>query len=64
VESGDGTTQRPGWMYQRLVNLGNAGTIKDIGTWSMTFRKRTGLNVNYSINAVGKLLRMIADSSI
>lgn len=62
TEQGGGTTQTPGWMIQRLTNLGKAGKIGQIDAWSKTFRDRTGVNVNYSVNAVGKLLRLVADA--
>ena len=48
-------------MIQRLTNLGHAGTIGQIDAWSKTFRDRTGVNVNYSVNAVGKLLTLLGN---
>jgi hypothetical protein len=58
VETGGLTMQRPGWMYDRLMVLGMAHA-HDIGAWTPAFRNRAGRNVNYSINAVGKLLRLL-----
>ena len=63
ARSGGGTTQNPGWMIQRLANLGKAGKIGQIDQWSETFRNRTGQNVNVSVNAVGKVLTLLAQSN-
>ena len=63
TEQGGRTTQNPGWMIQRLTNLGQAGKIGKIDQWSPTFRNRTGQNVNVSVNAVGKLLTLLAQSN-
>jgi hypothetical protein len=63
TEEGGGTTQNPGWMIQRLTNLGKAGMIGTIDQWTPTFRNRTGQNVNVSVNAVGKLLTLLAQAN-
>jgi len=58
-EKGSGRTQNPGWMIARLTNMGRAGQIGKIDRWTPAFRDRTGVNVNYSVNAVGKLLGLM-----
>jgi hypothetical protein len=58
VETGGGTMQRPAWMYDRLMALA-MWHAADLSKWTPAFRNRTGRNVNYSINAVGKLLRIL-----
>jgi hypothetical protein len=59
TETGDHSTERPGWMMRQLTALGRAGNVGHIDRWPAKFRNRTGVNVNYSINAVRQLLLMI-----
>lgn len=59
TEDGGGTTQRPHWMYSQLVSLAKAKRLGTPENWSPAFRDRTGVNVNYSVNAVWKLLALL-----
>lgn len=63
AETGGHSSRTPGWMILSLKRLGRAGKIGKLDAWTPAFRDQTGQNVNYSVNAVGKLLRMIADST-
>jgi hypothetical protein len=62
TEQGGGTEQTPGWMIQQLTALGHAGKIGKLDQWSPAFKDRTGVNVNVSVHAVGRLLALLADS--
>lgn len=58
TEKGDGT-ERPGLMHAQYKALKDAGKQNDPAQWDSALRNRTGENVNYSANAIAKLLKMI-----
>jgi len=58
TEQGDGT-ERPGLMHTQYKVLMNAHKQNDPAQWDDVLRKQTGENVNYSANAIAKLLKMI-----
>jgi len=58
TEKGDGT-ERPGLMHTQYKALKVAGKHADPGQWDAALRNQTGANVNYSANAIAKLLKMI-----
>jgi hypothetical protein len=62
TENGGGTPERPGVMIKQLAKLKKAGMLNDPNDWDSTFRDQTGANVNYAINAIGKLLHLLAVS--
>ncbi len=61
-EQGGGTAHRPGWMIAQLTAMGKAHSISDVDEWGAAFHDQTGVNVNYAVNAVQKLIAMIAES--
>ena len=58
TEQGDGA-ERPGFMHSQYKALMAARKEKDPAQWDAVLREQTGKNVNYSVNAVAKLLKMI-----
>jgi len=58
TEKGDGT-ERPGLMHTQYKALMDAHKQNDPTQWDEALRKQTGENVNYSANAIAKLLKMI-----
>lgn len=58
TEKGDGT-ETPGKMHSHYKALIDAHKENNVANWDAAFRKQTGENVNYSVNAVAKLLKMI-----
>jgi len=52
-------TQRPGDMHTQYKALIQANKHNDPAQWGDAFRNQTGENVNYSANAIAKLLKMI-----
>jgi hypothetical protein len=62
TENGGGTPERPGVMIDQLAALKQSGKLNDPTKWDVAFRDQTGANVNYSINAIGKLMDLLAGS--
>jgi hypothetical protein len=50
-------------MNIRAIDLRMAGKLGKPEQWTSEFRSRTGTNVNFTVNAIGKLLDlMVADT--
>jgi hypothetical protein len=50
-------------MNIRAIDLRMAGKLGKPEQWTSEFRSRTGTNVNFAVNAIGKLLDlMVADT--
>jgi hypothetical protein len=58
TEKGNGA-ETPGVMHAQYKALMATHKQNDPANWDDTFRKQTGENVNYSVNAIAKLLKMI-----
>lgn len=58
TEKGDGT-ERPRPMHEQFQALMDANKQGDPSQWDAALRSQTGENVNYSVNAIAKLLKMI-----
>ena len=58
TEKGDGT-ERPGLMHTQYKALMAAHKENRTSQWDTALRNQTGNNVNYSVNAIAKLLKMI-----
>jgi Zinc dependent phospholipase C len=63
VERGGDDAETPGMMNMRALELRMAGKLGKPEQWTTEFRNRTGTNVNFAVNAIGKLLEMIADET-
>jgi hypothetical protein len=63
VEQGGEAAETPGVMNQRALDLRAVNKIGKPEQWTVEFRNRTGTNVNFAVNAIGKLLEMIADEN-
>jgi hypothetical protein len=63
VERGGDATETPGVMNMRALDLRAAMKLGKPEQWTSEFRNRTGVNVNFAVNAIGKLLEMIADEN-
>lgn len=58
IEKGN-SSRGPGWMRTRYGQLVKQKKASDPGKWDKAFQDQTGQNVNYSVNAIAKLLGMI-----
>jgi hypothetical protein len=63
VERGGDDAESPRVMNQRALDLRAAMKLGKPEQWTAEFRNRTGVNVNFAVNAIGKLLEMIADEN-
>jgi hypothetical protein len=61
VERGGDAAETPGVMNIRAVDLRMGGKLGKPEQWTTEFRNRTGTNVNFSVNAIGKLLALLVD---
>ena len=55
TEKGD-SNRDPGWMNRQMNAFARRGVLRRSDRWSDAFRDQTGINVNFAINAVAKLL--------
>ncbi len=62
VETGGGSEQTVGWMYEEYVSYRAVfGKRTKPERWSGEFRDQTGANVNEAVNGIAKLLVMLAE---
>ena len=61
VERGGDAAETPGVMNQRAFDLRAVNKIGKPEQWTVEFRNRTGANVNFAVNAIGKLLELMVD---
>ena len=61
VEGGDEAAETPGVMNQRTLDLRAVNKIGKPEQWTAEFRNRTGTNVNFAVNAIGKQLELMVE---
>jgi hypothetical protein len=61
VERGGDAAETPGVMNQRSLDLRSVNKIGKPEQWTAEFPNRTGTNVNFAVNAIGKLLELIVE---
>ena len=55
TEEGD-SNRDPEWMNRQMNAFAQRGILGRSAQWSDAFRNQTGMNVNYAINGVAKML--------
>jgi hypothetical protein len=48
-------------MNQRAIDLRSVNKIGKPEQWTADFRNRTGANVNFAVNAIGRLLDLMIE---
>lgn len=61
MEQGGDAAETPGVMNMRALDLRAAMKLGKPEQWTPEFRIRTGVNVNFAVNAIGKLLDLMVE---
>ena len=61
TDTGGGTDQTPGEMYETILGYHEDGIHMKPDEWDQDFLDQSGKNINKAANAIAKLLRMLMD---
>jgi hypothetical protein len=61
TDTGGGTDQTPGEMYETILGYHEDGIHMKPEEWDQAFLDQSGKNINKAANAIAKLLRMLMD---